>query len=86
MIIDIEKIKKIKACGNLLRIKIILFIYENKECSVTDIYKELRKKQPIISTQLAVLRKFKIVKSKINKQKRIYSINDNFIISILKLF
>jgi DNA-binding transcriptional ArsR family regulator len=70
--------------ANPLKIKIISALKE-KESSVGDLSYELKVEQSKISHALALLKRCNIVKVKKKGKERIYSLNKNTIIPMLKL-
>ena len=77
--------ERLKVCGHPLRLKILCLIEREDSC-VTDLWKCLHQSQPVISQHLAVLKEKGIVLSEIRGNKRIYSIADPFIRSIVASF
>ncbi|MCF7927656.1 MAG: metalloregulator ArsR/SmtB family transcription factor [Spirochaetales bacterium] len=78
-----EYAQKLKVCGHPLRLKILCLI-EREDACVTDLWQCLDQPQPVISQHLAVLKDKGIVRSEIQGNKRIYSIQDAYIKSILQ--
>lgn len=72
-----------KNLANPLKISIIS-ILKNKECSVNDLVKELKEEQSKVSHALASLNHCNIVQSKQKGKLRIYSLNKETILPILK--
>jgi len=77
--------KKLKACGHPLRLNLLVAIEKGDHTCVKELWKCLKKSQPVISQHLAVLKDLGIVKSKIEKNKRFYSIVDPFIKNIINI-
>jgi ArsR family transcriptional regulator len=74
---------KLKVCGHPLRLKILIAIEKGNKTCVKELWKCLEKSQPVISQHLAVLKELGIVKSRIEKNMRFYSIIDPFIKNII---
>jgi ArsR family transcriptional regulator len=74
---------KLKVCGHPLRLKILIAIEKGNKTCVKELWKCLKKSQPVISQHLAVLKELGIVKSRIEKNMRFYSIIDPFIKDII---
>lgn len=74
---------KLKVCGHPLRLKILIAIEKGNKTCVKELWKCLKKSQPVISQHLAVLKELGIVKSRIDKNMRFYSIIDPFIKNII---
>ena len=74
--------RKMKVCGHPLRLRLLAAI-ENKEPCVSDLSSCIDESQPVVSQHLAVLKREGIVSSKVKGNKRIYSVADPFIRSIL---
>ena len=77
--------EKLKVCGHPIRLKILCLIFREDSC-VTELWKCLDQPQPVISQHLAILKEKKIVTSVIRGNKRIYSIDDPFIMKIVESF
>lgn len=65
----------LKVLGHPLRLKVLLAIYTRK-CKVSGLVECIEEPQPIISQQLAILRKAKIISGKKDKNCVIYNIVD----------
>jgi DNA-binding transcriptional ArsR family regulator len=78
LLID-EYSKKLKVCGHPVRLKLLCAISGEHDPCVTNLWTCLGESQPVISQHLAVLKESGIVDSTVQKNKRIYSIADNFI-------
>lgn len=74
--------EKLKVCGHPLRLRILCLI-ETQDACVSDLWQCLHQSQPVISQHLAVLKEKEIVSSEIQGNKRIYSVVDPFIKSII---
>lgn len=77
--------ERLKVCGHPVRLKMLCLIERENAC-VTELWQCLNQSQPVISQHLAVLKEKGIVESKIEGNKRIYSIVDTFVKSIVKNF
>lgn len=71
--------QKYKAIGHPIRLKILCLIAHQEVPCVGDIWRCLEQPQPVISQHLAILKRYGIVSSEVNKTRRIYSISDPFI-------
>jgi DNA-binding transcriptional ArsR family regulator len=75
--LDIEStVKKFKAASNENRLKIILLLYRDKNCYLTEITNRLAITQPTISQQLGILYNYGIIKRKRNGKSVIVSLTD----------
>ncbi len=77
--------EKLKVCGHPVRLKILCLIERQDSC-VTELWQCLDQSQPVISQHLAVLKEKGIVASDVQGNRRIYSINDPFIKSMVQSF
>ncbi len=77
--------ERLKVCGHPIRLKILCLI-EKQDACVTDLWTCLNQPQPVVSQHLAVLKEKGIVHSEIQGNRRIYSIADPFIKSIIENF
>ena len=75
---------KFKAVGHPVRLKILCIIARQDVPCVGDLWRCLNQPQPVISQHLAILKKTGIVSSEVQKTKRVYSIVDPFIKSIVE--
>ncbi len=75
---------KFKAVGHPVRLKILCLISKQDVPCVGDLWRCLNQPQPVISQHLAILKKTGIVSSEVQKTKRVYSIVDPFIKSIVE--
>ncbi len=78
-----EYAKKLKVIGHPLRMKILILI-EGKSSCVGDLWQCLNSSQPSISQHLAILKDAGIVTSKVDGNKRIYKVVDEFVKNIIK--
>ena len=74
--------EKLKACGHPLRLQLLCLI-ERQDACVSDLWHCLEQPQPVISQHLAALKSKGIVSSEIQGNKRIYSIVDPFVKSVV---
>jgi DNA-binding transcriptional ArsR family regulator len=74
--------EKLKVLGHPLRLEILCLIEKNSSC-VSELWKCLEQPQPVISQHLAILKNRGIVESKTSGNRRIYSITDPFVKSII---
>ncbi len=75
--------KKLKVCGHPIRLQLLCAI-ENREPCVSDLSLHLDELQPIVSQHLAVLKKEGIVTSRVKGNRRIYTVADSFIKTLLR--
>ena len=75
--------RKLKVCGHPVRLRLLCMIARQEDPCVSDLWSCLNQPQPVISQHLAVLKDKGIVKSEVNGNRRIYSIVDPFIRSIV---
>ena len=73
----------LKACGHPLRLKILCAIEHGEETCVSELWSCLEQSQPVVSQHLAVLKKRGIVKSQVQGNRRVYSITNPFIRSLV---
>jgi ArsR family transcriptional regulator len=73
----------LKACGHPLRLKILCAIERGEETCVSELWNCLEQSQPVVSQHLAVLKKRGIVKSQVQGNRRVYSIANPFIRSLI---
>ncbi len=83
-----EKIEELahilKACGHPLRLKILCAIEKQEEPCVTELWNCLEQAQPVVSQHLAVLKRKGIVRAQVQGNRRVYSIVDPFIKSMVR--
>ena len=84
-----EKVNEVasilKACGHPLRLKILCAIEKGEEACVSELWACLEQSQPVVSQHLAVLKDAGLVKSVVSQNKRLYCIDDPFILGLVKL-
>ncbi len=76
--------KTLKLLGNPTRLK-ILTIIKTKKCRVSKIQEILQESLPLISQQIAVLRKAQIIKGEREKNEIYYKIIDEFTLKVMAL-
>ena len=69
----------LKVCGHPLRLQILCAIVRNEESCVSELWNCLGQPQPVVSQHLAVLKKRGVVGSRVQGNKRVYSIINPFI-------
>ncbi len=75
----IELASMLKVCGHPLRLQILCAIVRNDESCVSELWNCLGQPQPVVSQHLAVLKKRGVVGSRVQGNKRVYSIINPFI-------
>jgi DNA-binding transcriptional ArsR family regulator len=75
--------ERLKVCGHPVRLKLLCLI-EKEDACVSELWRCLNQSQPVISQHLAILKEKGIVASEIRGNKRIYSIVDPFVQSIIR--
>jgi DNA-binding transcriptional ArsR family regulator len=75
--------QKLKVCGHPMRLRLLCRIARDEEPCVSDLWSCLDQPQPVISQHLAVLKQKKIVASRVQGNRRVYSIVDPFIREIV---
>lgn len=80
--IDIVKCLSIKSCRG---VDVLIFIKNNPNCCVQDIYKNLNFDQVTASTILAYFKNNGVVTSNIDGQKRRYNITDESIVKLIDI-
>jgi DNA-binding transcriptional ArsR family regulator len=78
-----EYSRKLKVCGHPVRLKLLCLIHRQGEPCVTNLWTCLGQSQPVISQHLAVLKENGVVDSSVQGNKRIYTIVDDFIRSLV---
>jgi len=79
-----ESAQKLKVCGHPIRLKLLCMIEKQEEPCVSELWVCLKQPQPVVSQHLAVLKDKGIVQSQVQGNKRIYSIVDPFVKSIIR--
>jgi ArsR family transcriptional regulator, arsenate/arsenite/antimonite-responsive transcriptional repressor len=78
-----EYASKLKAVGHPIRLKLLCLIDEEDDPCVTDLWRCLGQPQPVISQHLAILKENGIVSAEVQKTRRVYTITDPFIKSLV---
>lgn len=82
---NLDKISKIlKVLGNPIRLKIVVALLERK-CRVGKLTDCINEELPIISQQIAILRKADIIEGEREKNVIKYKIKDNFTLQLIEL-
>jgi len=79
-----ESAQKLKVCGHPIRLKLLCMIERQEEPCVSELWVCLKQPQPVVSQHLAVLKDKGIVQSQVQGNRRIYSIVDPFVKSIIR--
>jgi ArsR family transcriptional regulator, arsenate/arsenite/antimonite-responsive transcriptional repressor len=79
-----EYARKMKAVGHPIRLRLLCLIAREEDPCVSDLWHCLKQPQPVISQHLAILKENGIVTAEVQKTKRVYSIADPFIASLVK--
>jgi len=77
--------RKLKVCGHPIRLKLLCAIEGGAPC-VSDLWQCLDESQPVVSQHLAVLKREGIVSSRVQGNRRIYSVCDPFIKDLVRAF
>jgi DNA-binding transcriptional ArsR family regulator len=76
---NLERVARtLKVCGHPIRMKLLCFIQGSEPC-VSDLWHCVGEPQPVVSQHLAVLKKEGIVASRVEGNRRIYSIVDPWV-------
>ena len=78
-----ECAQKLKVAGHPMRLRLLCRIAQEGEPCVSDLWTCLDQPQPVISQHLAVLKQRNIVTSRVQGNRRIYTIIDPFIRQIV---
>lgn len=70
--------RTLKVCGHPVRLKLLRAI-ESREPCVSDLWHCVQESQPVVSQHLAVLKREGIVSSRVEGNRRIYSVKDPWI-------
>ncbi len=70
--------RTLKVCGHPIRLKLLRAIESSEPC-VSDLWHCVEEPQPVVSQHLAVLKKEGIVASRIEGNRRIYSVTDPWV-------
>jgi DNA-binding transcriptional ArsR family regulator len=70
--------RTLKVCGHPVRLKLLRAIQSSEPC-VSDLWRCVGEPQPVVSQHLAVLKREKIVASRTDGNRRIYSVTDPWV-------
>jgi len=70
--------RALKVCGHPVRLKLLCAIQSSEPC-VSDLWRCVGEPQPVVSQHLAVLKRERIVASRIEGNRRIYSVTDPWV-------
>lgn len=76
--------KKLKAVGHPVRLRLLCLIAHEEDPCVSNLWQCLNQPQAVISQHLAILKENGIVSAEIQKTKRVYSIIDPFIKTLIE--
>ncbi|HOX92765.1 MAG TPA: metalloregulator ArsR/SmtB family transcription factor [Spirochaetales bacterium] len=79
-----EYARKLKAVGHPIRLRLLCLIAREEDPCVSDLWQCLKQPQPVISQHLAILKQNGIVSAEVQKTRRVYSIVDPFIKTLVK--
>ena len=79
-----EKSKILKLLGNPTRLKILIILY-NEKCRVSKIQEILHESLPLVSQQIAVLRKANIIEGIRDKNEIYYKIINELTLKVINL-
>ncbi len=74
--------RTLKVCGHPVRLKLLQAI-ESREPCVSDLWKCVNEPQPVVSQHLAVLKREGIVASRVEGNRRIYSVIDPWVSELI---
>ena len=80
----VEHARKLKAIGHPVRLRLLCLIERQEDPCVSDLWKCLKQPQPVISQHLAILKQTGIVSAEVHRTRRVYSISDPFIRSVIQ--
>ena len=70
--------RTLKVCGHPIRLKLLCAIERSEPC-VSDLWHCVEESQPVVSHHLAVLKREHIVSSRVEGNRRIYSVIDPWV-------
>jgi DNA-binding transcriptional ArsR family regulator len=70
--------RTLKVCGHPIRLKLLRAIEASEPC-VSDLWHCVEESQPVVSQHLAVLKREGIVASRVEGNRRIYSVTDPWV-------
>jgi DNA-binding transcriptional ArsR family regulator len=73
-----QRARTLKVCGHPIRLKLLRAIQSSEPC-VSDLWHCVGESQPVVSQHLAVLKRERIVASRVVGNRRIYSITDPWV-------
>jgi DNA-binding transcriptional ArsR family regulator len=74
--------RTLKVCGHPVRLKLLQAI-ESREPCVSDLWRCVNEPQPVVSQHLAVLKREGIVASRVEGNRRIYSVIDPWVSELI---
>jgi DNA-binding transcriptional ArsR family regulator len=74
--------RTLKVCGHPVRLKLLQAIESRQPC-VSDLWKCVNEPQPVVSQHLAVLKREGIVASRVEGNRRIYSVIDPWVAELI---
>ena len=74
--------RTLKVCGHPVRLKLLQAIESSEPC-VSDLWKCVNEPQPVVSQHLAVLKREGIVASRVEGNRRIYSVIDPWVAELV---
>jgi DNA-binding transcriptional ArsR family regulator len=74
----------LKVCGHPLRLRILCAIESRSEPCVSELWTCLDQSQPVVSQHLAVLKRYGIVSSRVLGNRRVYTIAEPFVRSLVR--
>ena len=80
----VDYARKMKAIGHPIRLRLLCLIAREEDPCVTDLWHCLNQPQPVISQHLSILKENGIVSAEVQKTKRVYSITDPFVATLVK--
>ena len=75
--------RTLKVCGHPMRLKLLRAIEASEPC-VSDLWHCVDESQPVVSQHLAVLKREGIVASRVEGNRRIYSVTDPLVKELLR--
>jgi DNA-binding transcriptional ArsR family regulator len=75
--------RTLKVCGHPIRLKLLRVIESSEPC-VSDLWHCVEESQPVVSQHLAVLKREGIVASRVEGNRRIYSVTDAWVKELIR--
>ncbi len=75
--------RTLKVCGHPVRLKLLQAI-ESREPCVSDLWRCVNEPQPVVSQHLAVLKREGIVASRVEGNRRIYTVIDPWVSGLIR--